>query len=161
MPNSAVGIFKPCHDHANAVPKGCHCHSQIDELVLMITRLTCAGFHTESVAFWDLAYEHAEELLGEVDGPPFVARLSALVRALSKERVEDFHFMPAACSFISVDECDFLHAIRSSQQQYADLIHAAVALTKSRKCPKTILAAHAVGVSMRRTATCSAPMVKH
>jgi hypothetical protein len=143
--------FELCMDHNDAVSRAQCCQTALEELVLVLLRLTCAGFRTESVTYWELAYEQAEAHLGPIDGPPFVARLSALVRALSNERPASFSFMPVSCGLASADECALIKAVRSGlDADAAKVIRAAVDLAKTRNCPHTALATHAFAAAVRR-----------
>ena len=89
----------------------------LEHLTLDLSRCICAGYASEHIGPWEDACRLADERLGPVDGPAFLARALMLVRAVLNERKRGFCFMPLGCKRISEDEqvlMAVVHAARSA-----------------------------------------------
>ncbi len=84
------------------------CRDDASVLALSVVRSIAAGYMTGDVACWDTAFEGTDAVLGDVEGPRFVAAMAAVVRAFRVERQGEFVFMPATCCRVTQDEADLL-----------------------------------------------------
>jgi hypothetical protein len=122
------------------------CADDAEVLALSILRFVAAGYMTSDVACWDAAYDTAERVLGPVEGPQLVAAMTALVRAIRRERDGDWCFMPATCCRATADELQLIGLIGSARRGlHAEVREKAEALTggqpASRLCESTVAAA--------------------
>ncbi len=101
------------HDLLPLVSEACADDAAI--LALSVTRSVAAGYMTGDVACWDAAYAGAETVLGEEDGPAFVAAMTAVVRALRAEREADWSFLPATCCRVTPHEEELLGLLQSTR----------------------------------------------
>ncbi|MFL9826977.1 hypothetical protein ABTU92_19160, partial [Rhodoplanes sp. SY1] len=91
------------------------CGDAGEQLALALVRYVCAGYMTASADCWDAAYACAEHAFGPVDGPSFVGRAGALVRALRTERRGGFAFFPVSCAQVSGDEAALLGLVQAAR----------------------------------------------
>src|SRR3712207_6718645 len=78
----------------NVLPKvGEVCPDDASVLALSVPRFIAAGYMTGDVACWDAAHDGAERVLGEAEAPPFVAAMTAVMRAIRAERATDWSFL--------------------------------------------------------------------
>jgi hypothetical protein len=122
------------------------CADDAEVLALSVLRSVAAGYMTSDVACWDAAYDAAERVLGPVEGPQFVAAMTAIVRAIRRERDGDWCFMPATCCRATADEHQLIGLIGSARRGlHADVREKAEALTggqpASRLCASMAAAA--------------------
>lgn len=80
------------------------CTDDVDVLALSVVRFVASGYMTGDVSCWDAAHDGAERLLGPVGGGEVVAALVGVMRAIRRERREDWRFMPATCCRVTADE---------------------------------------------------------
>ncbi len=90
--------------------------SSIENLTVDVFRAACEIYTSGSAQPWEIAHKIADENLGAVEGPLFVARVTALLRALRSERNIGFSYLSIGCQHISPDElaiAGLLKAVRS------------------------------------------------
>lgn len=117
----------------------------IEVLILDISRCFCYGWSSGDVAAWADAFDLSEEHLGPIDGPAFVARVIALMRAILKERPREFSCMPVGCRHISNDERTMMTVVRNAFRGDGQALTAAVGrLVTTRSPAQTLLTAHAL-----------------
>lgn len=95
------------------------CRDDATVLALSVVRSIAAGYMTGDVACWDTGFEGAERILGEVEGPRFVAAMAGLMRAIRRERQGDFSFLPATCCRVTADEQDLLDLLWTGHTRLA------------------------------------------
>jgi hypothetical protein len=136
-----------CHDRPSV------CRDPGEHLALALVRYVCAGYMTASADCWEAAHACADDTFGPVDGPSFVARASALVRALRAERQLPFAFFPASCGRMSRDEVDLITLLHAARRDDAvRLERQAARMTGGASSRRTILAARALAVLLDRHA---------
>ena len=96
------------------------CKDDATVLALSVVRSIAAGYMTGDVACWDTGFEGAERILGEAEGPRFVAAMAALVRAIRRERQGDFSFLPATCCRVTADESDLLDLLQAGSSRLTE-----------------------------------------
>jgi hypothetical protein len=89
-------------------------------LFLSLARFVGAAYATGDADCWEAAHQCAENVVGPIDGPLFVARAAALVRAIRRDRDHDLAYWPASCNRLSDDEAKLMLLIESARK--ADLI---------------------------------------
>ena len=117
-------------------------------LILEIVRSLCAGYEYDNLAYWEHAFQVAEEHMGEIDGPSFVSRCVMLLRALRAERAGGFRYMSVECIHISEAELDLMALVRagsSTQKGDQQLSLAAGKLATINNPSKLMTAARALG----------------
>lgn len=109
-----------CAGHALGFPlRGELGFSAVECLTLDVFRAACEIYTTGSAQPWDVAHRIAEENLGATDGPLFVARVTALLRALRSERKIGFSYLSVGCQHVAPDElavAGLLKAARSRDE---------------------------------------------
>lgn len=117
----------------------------IEVLILDISRCFCYGWSSGDVEAWADAFDLSEDHLGPVDGPAFVARVIALMRAILRERPNAFSCMPVGCRHISNDEQTMMTVVRNAFRGDHQALTAAVGrLVTTRSPAQTLLTAHAL-----------------
>lgn len=129
----------------------------IDVLIIRLIRRVCAGYASGQTAHWDAACDLAEQDLGSIDGPSFVARTISLMRAVQRERNGGFGFMSPWCSHISEHELQIIALIRAARQQHTNVFKSALSDLASIPNPARIaIAASALaGLCVRHAALCN------
>jgi hypothetical protein len=89
-------------------------------LFLSLARFVGAAYATGDADCWEAAHRCAEDVVGPIDGPLFVARAAALVRAIRRHRDHDLAYWPASCNRLSGDEAKLMLLIEAARE--ADLI---------------------------------------
>jgi hypothetical protein len=89
-------------------------------LFLSLARFVGAAYATGDADCWEAAHRCAEDVVGPTDGPLFVARAAALVRAIRRHRDHDLAYWPASCHRLSDDEAKLMLLIAAARE--ADLI---------------------------------------
>jgi hypothetical protein len=84
-------------------------------LFLSLARFVGAAYATDEAGCWEAAHQCAEDAVGQIDGPLFVARAAALVRAIRRYRDEDFAYWPSSCSRLSNDEARLMRLIEAAR----------------------------------------------
>lgn len=84
------------------------CTDDATVLALSVTRSIASGYMTGDIACWDTAFDAADQLLGDIEGPRFVAAMTAVVRAVRTERQGEWRFLPATCCRVTRDEQSLL-----------------------------------------------------
>jgi hypothetical protein len=87
------------------------CADEAEVLALALLRFVAAGYLTSDVACWEAARDKAEQALGPVVGSQAVAAMTAVLRAVRRERQGDWRFMPATCCRATGDECGLIDLI--------------------------------------------------
>ncbi|MDC7985932.1 hypothetical protein PQJ75_19550, partial [Rhodoplanes sp. TEM] len=129
------------------------CGDAGEHLALALVRYICAGYMTASADCWEAACAHADDAFGPVDGPSFVGRAGALVRALRAERRGGFAFFPASCARVSGDEADLLGLVQAARAgDVAGLHRAAVRVGGDAAGRRLLTAARALAVLLNRHA---------
>jgi hypothetical protein len=85
----------------------------IENITLDVFRCVCDVYATASAQPWDVAIRIAEEQLGPAEGPLLVANVTALMRALRKERMVGFSYLSVGCRHVSPDELTVTGLLRS------------------------------------------------
>jgi hypothetical protein len=111
----------------------------IEVAILDVARCFCFGSASGNVAPWAHAFDLAEERLGPVDGPAFVARVIALMRAILRGRPIAFGCMPVGCCHISKDEQTMMTVVRNAFRGDDDALRAAVGRLVTTQSPARIL----------------------
>lgn len=126
---------------ATAPPKedcGCSCELDLlpkvdelgfdglDSLMLDLIRCVCSGYASGDIAKWEMAYRLADQRLGGIDGPSFVARAVSLMRAVQMERKVRFGFRSLGCQRISGDEFLLMAVIRAARLGNTEVFNAAI-----------------------------------
>lgn len=133
------------------------CGDAGEQLALALVRYVCAGYMTASADCWDAAYACAEHAFGPVDGPSFVGRAGALVRALRSERRGGFAFFPASCAQVSGDEAALLGLVQAARAgDGAALDQALAQVGGGGRCRGVLTAARALAVLLDRHALLTA-----
>jgi hypothetical protein len=84
-------------------------------LFLSLARFVGAAYATDEAGCWEAAHRCAEDVVGPIDGPLFVARAAALVRAIRRYRGEDFDYWPSSCARLSNDEARLMLLIEAAR----------------------------------------------
>lgn len=122
-----------------------------DRLILAIVRFLCAAYCTDDAKYWHAALCCAEDTMGPIDGPSFLARAATLVIAIRKERIRDFEFLPAACERASPDEAHLLQMLAAARHESGHALSAAaIEFTGIEMPAATILAARVIVAMQRR-----------
>ena len=93
---------------------------RFDALFLSLARFVGAAYATGDADCWEAAHRRAEDVIGPIEGPLFVARAAALVRAIRRHRDPDLAYWPASCDRPSGDEAKLMLLIEAARK--ADLI---------------------------------------
>lgn len=118
------------------------CRDDAAVLALAVTRYVAAGYMTGDVACWDAAHDGAERVLGEADGPAFVAAITSLMRAIRAERLADWSFMPASCCRVTPHEEQLLALLALARSPAGGEVAAAAArLAGVPSAPRLVRAA--------------------
>lgn len=113
--------------------------------ILNISRCFCEGWSNGDVAAWEYAFDFSEERLGPIDGPAFVARVIALMRAILSGRACAFRCLPVGCCHISEDEQVMITVVRNAFRGDNDGLRAAVGQLVTAGSPaRTLLTANAL-----------------
>lgn len=130
----------------------------IEIVILNISRCFCHGWASGDVAAWEYAFDLAEERLGPVDGPAFVARVIALMRAIVSGRASAFRCMPVGCCHISNDEQIMMTVVRNAFRGDDETLRLAVGqLVTTRPPARTLLTANALYALCLRYESLMAP----
>jgi hypothetical protein len=101
----------------------------IENLTLDVFRCVCDVYATASAQPWEVAIKFAEEQLGLVDGPLLVARVTALLRALRKERATGFSYLSAGCQHVSPDELTMTGLLKAARRGDRSALERGITLT--------------------------------
>lgn len=101
----------------------------IENLTLDVFRCVCDVYATASAQPWEIAIKFAEEQLGPVDGPLLVARVTAFLRALRKERAVGFSYLSAGCQHVSPDELTVTGLLKAARNGDRSALERGLALT--------------------------------
>jgi hypothetical protein len=108
-------------------------------LFLSLARFVGAAYATDEAGCWEAAHQCADAAVGPIDGPLFVARAAALVRAIRRYHDQDFAYWPPSCNRLSNDEARLMRLIEAARG--ADLPaaeQAAAAITGKKRGAKAI-----------------------
>jgi hypothetical protein len=84
-------------------------------LFLSLARFVGAAYATDEAGCWEAARQCADDAVGPIDGPLFVARAAALVRAIRRYRDRDFTYWPSSCNRLSNDEDRLMRLIAAAR----------------------------------------------
>jgi len=101
----------PCQERHHLTPLANICADESEVLALALLRFVAAGYLTSDVACWEAAHDKAEHALGPVVGPQAVAAMTAVLRAMRRERRGEWRFMPATCCRATGDECGLIELV--------------------------------------------------
>ncbi|MBA2126040.1 hypothetical protein DLM45_07360 [Hyphomicrobium methylovorum] len=87
--------------------------SPIENVTLDVFRCVCDVYSSGSTQPWEIAMKAAEEHLGDVEGPVLVGHVTALLRALRRERALGFSYLSIGCHHISPDELAVTAVLKS------------------------------------------------
>jgi hypothetical protein len=108
-------------------------------LFLSLARFVGAAYATDEAGCWEAAHRCAEDAVGPIDGPLFVARAAALVRAIRRYCDEDFAYWPSSCARLSDDEARLMRLIEAARGTDALACEqAAAAMTGKKRGAKAI-----------------------
>ncbi|MFV0368179.1 MAG: hypothetical protein ACK5KM_06950 [Hyphomicrobiaceae bacterium] len=128
----------------------------IDVLIIDLIRCVCAGYASGDMVHWDTACDVAEQELGAIDGPSFVARTISLMRAVQRERKNGFGYMTRGCAHICEHELILIALIRAARQQHT--INFKTALSSFASVPNpariAVAASALAGLCVRHQALC-------
>jgi hypothetical protein len=128
------------------------CADDAEVLALSVLRFVAAGYMTSDVACWDAAYDGAERLLGVMEGPPLVAAMTRVMRAIRSERQRDWHFMPATCCRVTEDEHQLIALLASARRRHqAEVMARAARLTGLSDAPRLTAAVSAAAEMLDAT----------
>ncbi len=137
------------HDLLPLVSEACADDAAI--LALSVTRSVAAGYMTGDVACWDAAYAGAEAVLGDEEGPAFVAALTGVMRAIRAEREADWSFLPATCCRVTAHEGELLALLELARSGDARAVpEAAARLAGVPDAPRLARAAHRAALMLDR-----------
>ncbi len=106
--------------------------SPFESMSLDIFRCVCNLYSTSSLETVNTAYDLCEKALGAAAGPLFVARITALLRAVKTERRAPFTFLTPGCLRIVEDELAIISLLQAAQDDKPTrLKQAAMALAAS------------------------------
>jgi hypothetical protein len=91
------------------------CKDDVTVLALSVIRSIASGYMTSDVACWDVGFDGAERILGDVEGPRFVSAMAGLMRAIRAERQGDWTFLSATCCRVTSDELTLLSALDEAE----------------------------------------------
>jgi hypothetical protein len=120
--------------------------SHVENLTLDVFRAVCEIYTSGSAQPWEIAFKISDENLGTCDGPIFVARVTALLRALRSERKIGFSHLSVGCQHVSPDELavsGLLKAVRS-RDEHGVQRGLLLTLDKSQSSTRTQSAARAL-----------------
>ncbi|HVZ04821.1 hypothetical protein [Hyphomicrobium sp.] len=100
----------------------------IETLTLNVFRCVCDVYATASATPWDVALRFSEEQLGPAEGPLLVARITALLRALRKERAIGFSYLSAGCQHVSPDELTMTGLLKAARSNDKNAFERGIAL---------------------------------
>ena len=113
------------------------CADDAEVLALSVLRFVAAGYMTSDVACWDAAYDGVEQVLGPLEGPKFVAAMTGIMRAIRRERRDDWRFMPVTCCRVTEDEHQLVTLIALARQRRRPEVEAQAArLVKAVEAPR-------------------------
>jgi hypothetical protein len=101
----------------------------IENLTLDVFRCVCDVYATASAQAWEFAVKFAEKQIGPVDGPLLVARVTAFLRALRKERRVGFSYLSAGCQHVSPDELTVTGLLKAARNGDRSALERGLALT--------------------------------
>jgi hypothetical protein len=101
----------------------------IENLTLDVFRCVCDVYATASAQAWEFAVKFAEKQLGPVDGPLLVARVTAFLRALRKERRVGFSYLSPGCQHVSPDELTVTGLLKAARNGDRSALERGLALT--------------------------------
>ncbi|MBS0234194.1 MAG: hypothetical protein JSR99_12010 [Proteobacteria bacterium] len=129
--------------------------SPIENLTVDVFRAACEIYTSGSAQPWEIAHKIADENLGAIEGPLFVARVTALLRALRSERNIGFSYLSIGCQHISPDELAIAGLLKAVRVRDALGIRRGLtlALDKSRTSARTEAAARALGALQLQLST--------
>ncbi len=131
-----------CRTNCSLLPKLSEiCADESEVLAITIARFIASGYMTTDVACWDAAHDCAERLLGPVQGARMVASIAVVIRALRREREEDWRFMPANCCRLTKDEQDLVRVLALARRERQDLLWQQAAQLARRIHPPLLIAA--------------------
>lgn len=119
--------------------------SAIELLTLRILRTICLGCEQDQLSYWDNAFDFAERQIGEIDGPPLVARCISLLRAIRANRPGAFCYMSVGCEHISEDEQALLAVIRAETNNDPDSVSAMERFSNLKAPARLFTATNAIG----------------
>ncbi len=116
--------------------------SPFENMSLDIFRCVCSLYSTSNPQTVSTAYDLCERALGASAGPLFVARITALLRAVKAERKAPFTFLTPGCLRIVQDEVAVISVLQAAQDDKpAKLKQAAVELAASADVSRIMTAA--------------------
>ncbi|WP_158816985.1 hypothetical protein [Methylocapsa sp. S129] len=122
-------------------------------LFLSLVRFIGAGYAHGDAECWEAAHRCAEEAVGPIDGPLFVARAAGLVRAVRRRRDPDLAYLPWSCLRLSSDEAKLMLLIGAARAtDMRALERAASDLLGGGRGAETIQAANELANLCRRPA---------
>lgn len=129
--------------------------SPIEVFILDIARCFCHGCSSGTIGAWDHAFQLGDERLGPADGPAFIARVFAFMRAVMQERRRGLGFMPVGCCRICADERTMMLVVRGalevgSEREFNSAVRS---LIGAGPPVRTLLAARALGALCLRYET--------
>lgn len=92
-------------------------------------RCVCDVYATNSAQPWEHAMKLAEEQLGELEGPVFIAKVTALLRALRRERALGLSYLSIGCRHVSPDELAVTGLLKSVRIKDHAAFERGIALT--------------------------------
>src|SRR6185437_13936392 len=105
-----------CAGHALGFPlKNTLGFQPIENLTLDVFRCVCDVYSSGSAQPWEIAMKIAEEQLGAPEGTLLVARVTALLRALRRERARGFSYLGTGCQHVSPDELAMTGLLKSAR----------------------------------------------
>jgi hypothetical protein len=102
-------------------------------LFLSLARFVGAAYSTDDAGCWEAAHRCAEDALGARDGPLFVARAAALVRAIRRYRDAEFAYWPSSCARLSRDENILMALIEAARSKDSLAMEQTVAAILGKK----------------------------
>jgi hypothetical protein len=100
----------------------------IENVTLDVFRCVCEVYATASAQPWEIALRISEEQLGAIDGPLLVARVTALLRALRKERGNGFSYLSVGCQHVSPDELTVTGLLKAARNGDKNAFERGIAL---------------------------------
>lgn len=153
-PNIPTGAGEDvCAGHALGFPlRGDLGLSPIENLTLDVFRALCEIYTSGSAQPWEIGHRIAEEHLGSVDGPLFVARVTALLRALRSERKLGFSYLSIGCQHVSPDELAIAGLLKAARARDERGIKRGLtlALDKPQNSTRTLAAARELAALQNR-----------
>jgi hypothetical protein len=108
-------------------------------LFLSLARFVGAAYATDEAGCWEAAHRCADDAVGPIEGPLFVARAAALVRAIRRYRDRDFTYWPPSCNRLSNDESRLMRLIEAARgTDLPAAEQAAAAITGKKRGAKAI-----------------------